>query len=247
MEIITSRKNRIISHFRRLSSDRAYRLETGEYVCDGIKLLREALKWGAEISCVLWSKTPEAELPEQTEQYQAPQELLDYASSLKNCPSILFSVKMKLWPAPVPGRTLVLETIQDPGNLGTILRTANALNMDSVILVGACADIYNPKAVRAAMGALFRQRVYVMSYEELGEYLAANGMKLYGAALSDSSVDIRRLELENCAVAVGSEGQGLSGRFLSMCSGQLIIPMNSACESLNAAVAAAIIMWELSR
>lgn len=247
MERISSRQNKIIAHIRRLGSDRAYRRACGQYVCDGEKLLREALVWGVEVKTALWCRPPCVELPDTAAQYSAPQELLDYATALKNCPGVLFTVEQKRWELSPPGRTLVLETIQDPGNLGAILRTANALGMDTVILTGECADLYNPKTVRAAMGALFRQRVYELPRDEMRAYLTENRLRLYGAALSDSAADIRSLSLDGAAVAIGSEGSGLSRGLLEMCDGQLVIPMNPACESLNAASAAAIIMWELTR
>lgn len=246
MEKLSSRQNKIIVHLRRLGSDRAYRRECSQYVCDGEKLLREAVRWGAEIKTAVWCSEPTVRLPDTAAQYSASRELLDYATALKNCPGVLFTVEQKRWEPAAPGRTLVLETIQDPGNLGTILRTANALGMDTVILTGQCADLYNPKTVRSAMGALFRQRVYELSREEMRTYLTENGLRLYGAALSDSAADIRALSLENVAVAIGSEGSGLSPELLKLCDEQLIIPMNPACESLNAAVAAAIVMWELT-
>lgn len=232
---------------RRLGADSRYRRDCGEYVCDGEKLLREALRWGAEIRTVLWSTAPSVQLPETVRQYSAPADLLDYVSALSNCPGVLFTVAMPAWPMTEPGRTLVLENVQDPGNVGTILRTANALNMDTVILTGACADRYNPKTVRAAMGALFRQRVWRMEREDMRAYLRNHGIRLLGAALTDKAADLRSLDLTDCAVVIGSEGQGLSEEMLAMCDGELIIPMNSACESLNAGVAAAIIMWELSK
>lgn len=247
MEALSSRQNKIIAHVRKLGADKAYRHSCGEAVCDGLKLLKEALMWNMEIGLVLWSGEPELELPESVRQYRVPEQLLDYASPLKNSHGPLFTFRMPLWNMSAPGRALVLETVQDPGNLGTVLRTANALSMDSVILTGDCADIYNPKTIRAAMGAVFRQRVFVMERSRLRGWLDEHGTKLYGAALSDQSRDIRELSLENAAVAIGSEGKGLSPELLSLCDGQLIIPMNEACESLNAGVAAAIVMWELTR
>ena len=246
MEQLTSRKNPLIAHMRALGADRAYRRAQGEFLCDGVKLLREAVLWGAEITAVLWAEEPSM-TPDCTAQYRVPKELLDYVSPLKSAAGVVFSVRIRAWPQAEPGRTLVIETIQDPGNLGTILRTANALGMDSVILTGDCADVYNPKTIRATMGAVFRQRFYEMEREEMRSYLTDHGMKLFGAALSDQSEDIRRLSLEKTAVAIGSEGQGLSRELLAMCDGELIIPMNAQCESLNAAVAAAIVMWELTR
>ena len=232
---------------RRLGASGAYRRECGEYVCDGSKLLAEAIRWDAQIRCVLWSKEPDMALPDTVRQYRVDGALLDYVSPLRNCPGVLFSVKMHTWERRAPGRALVLETIQDPGNLGTVLRTANALGMDSVILTGECADLWNPKTVRSAMGALFRQRVYEMERGEMREYLTAAGCRLFGAALSEKSADIRTVKLERTAIAIGSEGRGLSPELLGLCDGEVIIPMNPACESLNAAVAAAIVMWELTK
>lgn len=247
MEKITSRQNPLIRHIRRLGTDAAYRRECGEYVCDGEKLLEEALRWGVSVKSVLWARDPLAAAPDTARQYTVPGELLDYASPLKSSPGVLFTAEMRAWPDAPPGRTLVLETVQDPGNLGAILRTANALNMDAVVLTGECADVYNPKTVRAAMGALFRQRIYRMEAPQLRAWLDRHGCRLYGAALSNSAEDIRALTLENTAVAVGNEGGGLSETLLALCDGTLVIPMNPACESLNAAIAAAIIMWELDR
>lgn len=247
MESLSSRQNKIIGHIRKLGTDKAYRYCCGEAVCDGLKLLREAIMWNMKIGVVLWDGQAQIELPADVKQYCVPEELLDYASPLKNSSGPLFTFSMPAWPIDKPGKCLVLETIQDPGNLGTVLRTANALGMDSVILTGECADIYNPKTIRATMGAVFRQRVLSMSREELRDYLSRYGMKLYGAALSEKSRDIRSIELNDTAVAIGSEGKGLSEVLLSLCDGQLIIPMSKACESLNAGVAAAIVMWELTR
>ena len=247
MERLTSRKNPLISHLRRLGADRAYRREQDEFLCDGEKLLTEALRWGAEITAVLWAGEPTEHIA-CPQQYRVEKELLDYVSPLKSAASVLFSVRIKRWNAPeVPGRTLVLETIQDPGNLGTILRTANALGIDTVILTGDCADVYNPKTIRAGMGAVFRQRCISMELSEMKRYLDSCGLRLCGAALSACSTDIRRTDLSSAAVAIGSEGQGLSERFLDLCDEQMIIPMRPQCESLNAAIAAAIVMWELSK
>ena len=180
-------------------------------------------------------------------QYRVDRELLDYVSPLKSSASVLFSARCRKWDAANPGRTLVLETIQDPGNLGTILRTANALRIGTVILTGQCADVYNPKTIRAGMGAVFRQRWLEMDLPQLGAYLRDNGLRLYGAALSERSEDIRTVDLNAGAIAIGSEGQGLSEQLLEQCDGMLIIPMDPQCESLNAAVAAAIIMWEMGK
>ena len=246
-ELITSRKNRIVSHLRSVASDKAYREQCREFICDGEKTLREAMSFGAEITCVLW-KDKKGDLEVNAPEYVAPADLFEYASPLKSSPGPAFTVKM---PDREDGKliekAIVLENLQDPGNVGTVIRTANAFNIDAVILVGACADLYNPKTVRASMGAIFRQKVLTMSLQELSDFCTRNYLPLFGAALSDRAADVRSIEIHRAAVAIGSEGRGLSQELLDLCGGEVIIPMNPDSESLNAAVAASVLMWEMSR
>lgn len=248
METITSRKNPYIVHLRALGRDGAARRASGEYVCDGGKLLREALQFGACVTSVLWSGTPALALPDGIAQYSAPQDLMEYASPLVNSSGPVFTVRIP--ESTVPARlehVIVLENVQDPGNVGTVLRTANALGMDAVLLTGACADLYSPKTVRATMGAIFRQPALVCDLEQLRALLRTYSLKLYGAALTETARDLRAVSLARAAVAIGSEGHGLSAALLQLCDGQLIIPMRPEAESLNAAVAAAVVMWEIAR
>ena len=247
MEKLTSRKNQYVQHLRKLASDSGYRAEQGEYVLDGVKLLREAVTFRAEVTSVLWNGDSEFFVPGAVE-YTAPKDLVEYASPLKNSPGPVFTVKIPDRPIPKKlEKVIVLENVQDPGNVGTVIRTANALGMDAVVLTGSCASVYGAKTARAAMGALFRQCVLELGLEELTALLREAGLKLYGAALSDRAEDIRRVDLKQGAAAVGSEGQGLSRELLALCDGEVIIPMEPGSESLNAGVAAAILMWELAK
>lgn len=249
IETIRSRKNQTIARLRLLAADGAYRREQGEYLCDGIKLLREAMTQGAELRCILWRDEPEM-LPglENVKQCVAPAELFDYASPMKNSPGPVFTVAIPREEVDSPlENAIVLENVQDPGNVGTVLRTAKALGVDAVVLVGACADVYSPKAARATMGAIFRQRVIQAELPTLKAMAVKNGLPLYAAALSKQAVDIRSLALTRAMVCVGSEGRGLSRELMDACDGQLIIPMAPGSESLNAAVAASLIMWEMSK
>ena len=249
METLSSRKNAYIRHVRELAADGAYRRAQGEYLCDGRKTLEEALRYGAEIRSVLWKERPvDTEGIADAAQYVAPAELFDYASPMKNSPGPLFCVAIPESAEPEKlERVLVLENVQDPGNVGTVVRTANAFNIDAVILVGACADLYQPKTVRASMGAIFRQRVLTMELDALCALLERRELPLYGAALDERARDIRSLDLHRAALAVGSEGRGLSTELLARCKEKVIIPMNPDSESLNAAVAASVLMWEMAR
>ena len=248
METITSRKNAYIRHLRLLAADGAYRREKGEYLCDGHKLLGEALASGAVVSSVLW-KEQAAELPGlPAVQYMAPADLFDFASPMKNSPGPLFTVLLRGCGKPGSMRNaIVLENVQDPGNVGTVRRSANAFGIDTVILTGDCADPYHPKTVRSTMGAIFRQKIIRMELPYVKDLLDQMGLPLYGAALDPAAKDIRSLDLRHAAVAIGSEGRGLSKELLDLCRDKLLIPMQPESESLNAAVAAAVCMWEMRR
>jgi TrmH family RNA methyltransferase len=248
LENITSRKNSLILRLRALAADAAFRRAEGEYLCDGYKLLDEALDKGAEIHCVLWKeKRGDVLLPAAVREYSAPEALFDYASPMKNSPGPLFTVAIPPEPEKAFTRAILLENVQDPGNVGTVIRTAAAMGIETVLLAGACADVYSPKTARAAMGAVFREKIIRCTAAEARKLAERNGLKLYSAALSDRAADIRTLNLAKAVVAVGSEGQGLSRELLALCDGELIIPMSPGSESLNAAVAAAVILWEMVR
>ena len=248
IERITSRKNPTIVRLRALANDAAFRRAEGEYLCDGHKLLAEALDKGAELGTVLWKDEANAvTLADSVRRYTAPAELFDYASPMKNSPGPLFTVRLPKEPEGVFDRAILLENVQDPGNVGTVIRTAAAMGVETVLLCGACADVYSPKTARATMGAIFREKLIRCTAEEARRLADENGLRLYGAALSERAKDIRALPLKNAVVAIGSEGQGLSGELLSICDGELIIPMSPGSESLNAAVAASIVLWEMAR
>ena len=248
MEHISSRKNTYIMRLRALASDSELRRREGEYLCDGLKLLDEALQKGAEIRSVLW-KGEAKPVPglDGARQFVAPAELFDYASPMKNSPGPVFTLAMPQQSDADFDRAILLENVQDPGNVGTVIRTAAAMGVKTVILSGACADVYSPKTARATMGAIFTERILRLSPAEAAALCREKGLKLYGAALSDRAKDIRELELKNAVVAIGSEGRGLSEEMLSLCDGELIIPMARGSESLNAAVAASIVLWEMAR
>ena len=248
METLTSRKSAVIRSFRALAGDAALREEKQRFVCDGQKLLEEALRSGLTPETVLWKEKKGEGTPVFPCEYVLPAELFDYVSPMKNSPGPLFTLPLPIPPVQHRVRKLLaLETVQDPGNVGTVLRTADAFGIDLVVLLDGCADLYAPKTVRAAMGAVFRQPAISMDRERFVSFCHAQGLPLYGAALSGRAQDIRDLALSHAAVVIGSEGQGLSRAMLDACDGELIIPMPGKAESLNAAVAASVIMWEMQR
>ena len=142
---------------------------------------------------------------------------------------------------------VLLHQPGDGGNVGTILRTADAFGADGLFLLPGCADPYSPKTVRASMGAVFRCPVWQCAPDDLKRTLDSSAIPLYGAALREDTVDARTVRYDRSAIAIGSEGRGLSPEVLDLCNATVRIPMEPRCESLNAAIAAAVLLWEAYR
>lgn len=243
--IITSRKNPLIQQIRRLISSKKEREAAGLFVSDGTKLLAEALRWWDGLDTVLLTQQVEVDLPESVRVVYVSQEIMEYVSPMQTPQGALFVCRLPAQKAFCPqSAMLLLDGLQDPGNLGTILRTADALNVPVALLEG-CADPYSHKVVRASMGAVFRTPVVQTTWEEAYAACKAAGIPVAVTALSESAEDIRSAQLLKMAVVIGSEGQGVRQQILDAADRQLIIPMNPNCESLNAAVAATIVMWQM--
>ena len=244
-ERITARKNPLLQQVRKLLSSRKERLESGLFVADGTKLLEEAVKF-AQLDTVILSDGVEATVPQGVRLVRVPEDVMASVSPMQTPQGALFLCRIPEEKGFVPQkRMLLLDGIQDPGNLGTILRTADALQVPVALLEG-CADPYNHKTVRASMGAVFRTPPIRADWEQAREALVREKIPVGVTALSDTARDIRQWELRDMAVVIGSEGQGVRPEILQQADARLIIPMDSRCESLNAAVAATIVLWQMT-
>jgi TrmH family RNA methyltransferase len=244
---ITSRKNPLLQQVKKLLSSRKAREEAGLFAADGTKLLQEAVTYFPGLDTVILSDGVEASLPEHVRIIRVPGDVMESISPMQSPQGALFLCRLpeKKAFAPVPGM-LLLDGIQDPGNVGTILRTADALNVPVALLEG-CADPYSHKVVRSSMGAVFRTQPVITTWEEVKQSCAQAEIPVAVTALSDRAKDIRNAALEEMAVVIGSEGQGVRKEVLESADAELIIPMNPHCESLNAAVAATIVMWQMQK
>ena len=244
-ERIVSRKNPLLQQVRRLLTSKKERMASGLFVADGTKLLAEAVKWWPGLETVVLSDGVDAQVPEGVRVVRVPEDVMASVSPMETPQGALFLCRLPddTEFAPKPGM-LLLDGIQDPGNLGTILRTADALQIPVALLEG-CADLYSHKVVRASMGAVFRSPVAQTTWESAKAACAREKIPVAVTALSDRAEDIRTARLDTMAVVIGSEGQGVRPEILESADAQLIIPMNPQCESLNAAIAAAIVMWQM--
>ncbi len=263
---ITSRNNPYIKDLSKLS-DKKYRELFGKFCFEGRKLLEEAIISHAPIEAVLFTKHAYDDerlravldrAPKSAEMLLVTDEVYDKIS-FESSPEGIFTVSKTLDALHSPSiiykgsdpdeRLLILDGIRDPGNLGTVLRTASAFGIQNVILSSDCADIYNPKTVRASMGAVFRIKTTRLSdiVSSITE-MRKNGVKVYSAALSDSAVSLIEVQSADKAVfVIGNEGSGIRQDVMDATSGCVIIPMENGTESLNAASAATIILWEQYR
>jgi len=244
-ERITSRKNPLLQQVRKLLDSRKERQNTGLFAADGTKLLEEAVRWWPGLHTVILSDGVQAQVPEGVRTVYVPEDVMASVSPMQAPQGALFLCRLpeKTEFVPKPGM-LLLDGIQDPGNLGTILRTADALEIPVALLEG-CADPYSHKVVRASMGAVFRTPVVQTTWQEAKKACIDRNIPVAVTALSDRAEDIRKAKLGAMAVVIGSEGQGVRREILDSAQAELIIPMNEHCESLNAAIAAAIVMWQM--
>ena len=244
---ITSRKNPYLQQVKKLLSSRKEREAAGLFVADGTKLLQEAVRFWPGLDTVILSDGVQAEVPEHVRVLRVPGDVMESISPMAAPQGAVFVCRLPEKTEFAPqAPMLLLDGIQDPGNLGTILRTADALGVRVALLEG-CADPYSHKVVRASMGAVFRAPVVQTTWESAEPALRLADIPIAVTALSDSSVDIRTAGLGKMAVVIGSEGQGVRPEILRSADAQLIIPMQAHCESLNAAIAAAIVAWEMGQ
>ena len=246
-ERITSRKNPFLQQVKKLLSSRKERDNAGLFVADGTKLLEEAVKHYPGLQTVILSDGVNASVPDHVRVVRVPGDVMESISPMAAPQGALFLCRLpERKPFAPKAPMLLLDGIQDPGNLGTILRTADAMNVEVALLEG-CADPYSHKVVRSSMGAVFRKDVVQVSWEKAKEALLAAKIPVAVTALSSRAVDIRLADVKGMAVVIGSEGQGVRQQILESADHELIIPMNNKCESLNAAVASAIVCWQMQQ
>ena len=267
-EIITSSQNKYVSLARSLS-ERKQRQKSSLYRFDGIKLLCEAVRKGVKLEFILvMAGAYDSVCTKARELYSLELEeigcrtvvvdgLLFERISEENAPEGVISVAAydgekhrELSGCEVSAeageRILLLESVRDPGNVGAILRSAAAFSVDRVILGRDCADIYSSKTIRASMGSLFLMRIdRVDSVRDAVTALRGAGRRVFAAALDERAVRLGELEIrEGDCVVIGNEGHGLQSETIAACDNTVFIPMSGEVESLNAAVAAAVLTWE---
>lgn len=218
-----------------------YRDKNNLFLVEGEHLVIEAYKAGYLDELVL-EETENFSLDIKTS--YVTKTVINYLSLLET-PSNIIGVCHKKEGILTGNKIIILDEIQDPGNLGTIIRSSLAFNLDTLI-VSNCVDIYNPKTIRATQGALFHTNILTSSILDITETLKSEDFRIYGTDLK-SGKDLRSIEINKKSVIImGNEGSGLSSLSKKICDEFIYIKMNDNCESLNVAVATSIILYEFN-
>lgn len=259
MEKITGKNNDLIKNVKKLLSSSKQRREQSLFVLEGARLVFDVLNSFYKVKYFLVTEFAYEKYMEQSDEmvnvseeaYIISSELAEKLSDTKSTQGIFAVCCMNRdndFKLSDNSKMIALDNVQDPGNLGTIIRTAEALGIDSVIVGGGC-DIYNPKVLRASMGSILRMNI-VQTEDLISKLnaLKANNISIYGTSPSISAKPITEIDFSSGSVCViGNEANGISDEVKALCNSLVTIKMLGRAESLNASVAAAITMWEMLR
>lgn len=240
--VITSIENKKIKNIKKLYTKK-YRDESNLFIVEGEHLIYEAYNSGLLLELVLEENTDiNIDISKTIVTYN----VLKYISQLECAPKVIGICK-KITESEIGNKVLLLDDIQDPGNLGTIIRSSVAFNIDTIILSKNTVDLYNPKVIRATQGMLFHINIVVMDLLDIIKKLKNNNYKIYGTKVNGGK-SLKNVEKsKKFAIIMGNEGNGVKDTLLNMCDEFIYIDMNSNCESLNVGVATSIILYELDK
>ncbi len=259
MQVITSKDNEIVKNIKKLK-EKKYRDQTGQYIIEGIKLVKEAIEEKANIQKIVLCEdcendgTIEKALMYEIAKYDCiyvSKKVFDSITDVNTPQGILAIIKRKALDEQEisykEDLIVVLDGIQDPGNLGTILRTVDSVGLSQIVLSEKTADPYNPKVVRSTMGAIFRLNIIQSNniIEDLKK-IKKNRFKLLATSLENSE-SIYNIDLNRKAIIIGNEAKGVSKEVFDIVDEKTKIPMLGKTESLNAAVATGVILYEYVR
>ena len=242
MVLITSVHNEHIKNLEKLK-EKKYRDKSMEFLLETKHLVIEAYRAGLLKELILEQNEI---FPLDVETLYVSGEVLKKLSSTSTPPAVMGVAMMPGRQEKIGERVLILDRIQDPGNLGTIIRSAVAFNIDTLICSPDCVDVYNSKVVRASQGMMFHLPIIVRNTEDVIKELRERDYKIIGTKVTNGC-DVREAAIySHFALVIGNEGQGISEKIEALCDQFLYIKMNGNCESLNASVAASILLYEIS-
>ena len=240
--VITSIDNKIIKEFKKLEQKK-YRDLNNLFLIEGKHLIEEAYKTGY-LQEIIVSEYEQYDLDIKTT-IVSPK-VINYLSSLENNDGII-GICRKLKNNEIGNNILLLDNIQDPGNLGTIIRSAVAFNINTIILGKGTVDLYNPKVLRSTQGLIFKINIIETDLLEIILKLKKDNYKIIGTDVNNGSDLKEYSSIGKYALIMGNEGHGLSNEIKSLCDDYIYIKLNKECESLNVGIACSIILYQLNK
>lgn len=243
--LITSLDNDRIKGYIKLK-ERKYRKKTNTFIVEGLHSVLEAYKTGSIIELIL---EKDEVLPFDLPCVYVTNEIINKISSLETPSSIMALCKINNDNVELGNKILLLDNVQDPGNLGTIIRSAVAFNVDSIVLSPDCVDVYNPKVLRSTQGMIFHIPIIVRDLFETIDTIKKNEIPVYGTRVEfgEDVSSLKEKDKVKYALVMGNEGNGVKRELLEKCDKNLFIDMSEKVESLNVSVAASILMYELNK
>lgn len=238
---ITSVKNEYIKNILKLKLAKEVKLQS-LYLVEGEHLVKESMKYGL-LEEVLITSNNKLEVDVNTTMIS--DEVMERLSNLKSIPTIIGVVRVEQANKIIGDKILLLDNISDPGNLGTIIRSAKAFNIDSIVMSLDCVSLYNEKVLRSTQGMHFNMNIVKMDLIEAISEIKEKDIRVLGAVVSNST-SIRDVNLDRWALVVGNEGMGISNDVINLLDVNVTIPMNKECESLNVSIATGICLYELN-
>lgn len=247
---ITSPQNRQIKHWKKLLTKKG-RQQSGTYLLEGVHLFEEAQKAGVELLAVICEEGRVFDIPQEVPQYTLPPTLFAQLTETEQPQGIIVEVALPTWDFATQleqsSSFLLLDGIQDPGNVGTILRTAAAAGVDLVLLGKGTVDLGNSKVVRASMGALFHLPIVEVDLLTCIPALKAAGVTIVGTTPHDGIYTYDYPFPKKVAIVLGNEGRGISDSVLAHIDQAVIVPMPGVAESYNVAVTTGMVLYECIR
>ena len=243
--LITSLDNERIKGYIKLK-DRKYRKKTNTFLIEGRHLVLEAYKAGKIVELIL---EKDEVLPLNLPTIYVTNEIISKISEMDNPSTVMALCKMDNQEEVKGNKILMLDGIQDPGNLGTIIRSSLAFNIDTIVLSPECVDLYNPKVIRSTQGMIFNINIIRKELEPIIHTLKEQEIPVYGTNVEygEDVTYLKEKDKKSFALIMGNEGQGVRREILEMCDKFLFIDMNDKVESLNVAVATSILLYEFNK
>jgi len=248
MKFIQSSNNPKVKAWKKLLMKKG-RDQAGQFIVEGFHLVEEALKKDYVSDIIVGEHTaiPHTWNVDGIELYATTATVVKELAETENSQGIFAICEVKSWPNQLFQKVLLLDGVQDPGNIGTIIRTADAAGIEAVVCGNGCVDVYNSKALRSTQGSIFHLPVIKANLTDYIKELKSNNIPVFGTSLQNAS-DYREVQpQESFALVVGNEGNGVSAQVLELCDQNLYIPIHGGAESLNVTVATGIVLYHLNK